>query len=56
MTPDLIMTDTDTFISGLEGSGCLGTSQHDLILLFLGKKGSLHVMLRRVNFSKAERK
>lgn len=39
MTSDLIMTGTDAVISGLEGSGCQGTSQHDLILLFLGKKG-----------------
>lgn len=39
MTPDLVMTDTDELITGLEGSGCLGTSHHDLIPLVLGKKG-----------------
>lgn len=39
MTLDLIMTDTDELIAGLEGSGCLGTSQRDPILLVLGEKG-----------------
>lgn len=34
----LIMIDKDGFITGLEAGGCLGTSNHDLIIFTISKQ------------------
>lgn len=55
---DLVMTDTDELITGLEGSDCLGLVSTTWFCLFWVKKAilaHLYVMLQRVNFFKAER-
>lgn len=56
MTLDLVMTDTDELIAGLEGRGC--PDWLTSFCLFWAKKKAvlvhLTVVLHRVNFSKVE--
>lgn len=56
MTLDLVMTDTDELIAGLEGSGC--PDWLTWFCLFWAKKKAvlshLSVLIHRVNFSKDE--